>query len=215
MTEPREVESKFEASPEALDELLALDDFGDFTLESFPPKEQDDLYYDTLDAHLGAVGSSLRVRRKGTTAVLTFKGARESIGDQGNTVSRLEDEVDVPMAALEAMSGDAALKLSPEPSPLERARAISGRHDLFPVARLLTNRTVMLARSNAGVEVELAVDRCVAERLRDGRKVEFVEVEAELKRGDVAGLHEATRQLLEAVPDLRPSIKTKLKRALD
>ena len=212
MSDNREIEAKFVADGPTLDALLTLDRAGEYSILQVGTKQQDDLYYDTSEQHLRRAGSSLRIRRKSPDAEMTFKGDRVVTG---GAVSRLEDEVNLPAEAVAKMQWDGALDLAPAPSPLQRAREITGTDSLLPTARLQTSRTILIVSSEHGAEVELAVDRCVAERLADGRKIEFEEVEAELKQGSVDDLHQVTRALTNALPGLAPASLTKLQRALD
>lgn len=215
MTDQREIEAKFEADPGALAALLTLQQFAGFEVTRHPPKDQDDLYFDTVAGNLKDNGASLRVRQKGNQAQLTFKGERIASPDDPHVVSRLEDEVLLPGFDAASLSWDEPLLIEPGPSPLERARRLTAGADLLPVARMQTNRTILMAVRPDGTSVELAVDRCLATRISDHRFVEFVEIEAELKVGEPDVLSDALDGLRSEVPGLRPSLKTKLERALE
>lgn len=212
MNDSRELEAKFEADGGALARLLTLESFGAFRLIERSSKIQRDLYYDTADGHLRDAGATLRIRRRSTGAQMTFKGDRQP-ASQGHAVSRLEDEVDLAAAAISDLDDEHPLALRVEPSPLIRARALTGEHELLPRARLLTDRSVLIFADGAGTQIELALDRCEATRLADGRVVRFSEVELEFKQGGHDALFSAVEALGEAVAGLRPSTKTKLERA--
>jgi inorganic triphosphatase YgiF len=213
MNSPREYEAKFEAGDEAQRELLALESFGEFSLVKRESKVQDDTYYDTTEEHLREAGATLRIRRRPSGAQMTFKGEREK-SENTHLVSRLEDEVDLDASAIIALGDGSPLILQTEPGPLIRARAASGDNELKPVARLMTNRSVLLFVDGAGNGVELSIDRCEATRVTDGRTVSFSEVELELKHGEAVALLGAANALQTEVGGLKPSTKTKLARAL-
>lgn len=214
MNDPMEVEAKFEADDVTLAQILKLEHFGGFRLKEREKVTQDDTYYDTADRHLRRSGATLRIRRKETGARMTFKGARQT-GAESHVVSRLEDEVDLASETIAGLDDHTVLELDEHPSPFQRALGLSESHPLRPAARLVTNRTVCLFEDESGTQVEASVDRCTATRLSDGRIVEFSEVELELKSGVSEDLYSAGRLLQEALPGLRPSHETKLKRALD
>jgi len=215
MSEPREIEAKFEAGADALDQLLRLQTFAGFTVTARPAQVQHDIYFDTEDERLKQHGASLRIRRKGDQLQMTFKGDRQVSSDDSNIVSRLEDEVLLSGVSASYDPAVGPLLVESQPSPLKRARELSGDHDLLPVARLMTSRTVLTARNTRNHEIELAVDRCLATRLKDNREAPFVEVEAELIRGDAVVLQSALTDLMKTVPGLQPSSRTKLERALE
>ena len=213
MSSPREVEAKFEADDETQGRLLALEGFGGFKLIERESKIQDDTYYDTANRTLRKSGATLRIRRRSSGAQMTFKGERQTAGDS-HVVSRLEDEVDLDASSIAGLDGETPLMLPVEPRPLERARTLSATEALTPMARLVTQRSVLLFGDGAGNQVEVSVDRCEATRLEDGRVVRFSEVELEPKRGEADALLVAAAALEKAVEGLTPSTKTKLERAL-
>lgn len=210
MTEPREIEAKYEADQPSLEQLLALNRFGEWSVERQPEKLQQDIYFDSAAEHLKEHGASLRIRRKGQAVLMTFKGDRVVTA---TAVSRLEDEVpiDADCAVRFEQTGDWQGQL---PSPLFRARELTGDVPLMPFACLQTSRTVMIATHPNGAQVELSVDRCSGTRTADGRQVGFVEVEAELHHGTLDDLVSSLDQLVATVPGLRPSIITKLERTM-
>ena len=217
MSEPREIEAKFDIDKRDRDTLLTATAIGGFVVQECLTAAQDDIYFDTDDARLSAAGSTLRVRRTHTGAKMTFKGRRESGGPQheAHIASRLEDEISLDAAQASAVSIGAPLPEMAGGSPLERARAIVGDAALRPIARIQTTRVTMLLRDAAASTLELAVDDCIGTRLSDGRTNAFDEVELETKAADRTTLIEASGALRELVPSLRPSYSTKLGRTLD
>jgi triphosphatase len=214
MSDPREIEAKFTADEATIDAMLAADHARSLSLHHTGAKSQDDLYFDTEHGHLKAAGCSLRIRRKGDASEMTFKGDRQSLGGEVEAVSRLEDEVTLPPGARTMDQVELALQMDDEPSPLLRAREIAGNQALVPIARLVTERTLVEASSEAGAAIELAIDRCQADRLSDGRRVHFVEIEVELKSGSFDDLVEAINELRGTFAGLNPSTHSKLERAL-
>lgn len=215
MTEPMEIEAKFELDPAHRNRLLAATTIGRFTASDRKEIVQDDVYYDTDDARLAAAGATLRIRRSASGAKMTFKGPRQAAtsATDAHIASRLEDEVVLDAAQVSAVPHDGPLPELPDVSPFERARSLVGSAVLVPVANLHNQRvTVML--SAGATTLELAVDRCVGTRLRDGRTVSFDEVELESTAADHAAVMEASNALQQAVPGLRPSRATKLGRTL-
>ena len=216
MTEPREIEAKFDFEKRDRDSLLALTYVGRFAVRERQSVDQDDIYYDTDDGLLGAAGATLRVRRTAKGARMTFKGRREAgASDDAHIASRLEDEVTLDPAHAAAIPFDAALPELDGLSPLERARQIAGARELRPIARLQNRRTTLVLSDDDGATLELAVDDCVGTRISDGRQIAFDEIEIETKSAGRDTLIAAAGALRELVPSLRPSPQTKLGRTLD
>lgn len=213
-TPPREIEAKFEVSPEDRERLASLDSVASLDIVSRSRLHQVDTYYDTPDARLSAAKSSLRIRRSGDRTVMTFKGARgRGSASEAHIASRLEDEVDLSTDDIVAVDSQPALPDELEVSPLRRARGVAGG-PLVAIARLDNHRTAIVLGSADGSLLELAIDHCTGTRFADGREVRFDEVELEAKS---AGLDEllATADALRALaPSLRPSQHTKLQRTL-
>jgi inorganic triphosphatase YgiF len=216
MSEPREIEAKFDVDTGDRGILLTAKTVGGFVVRERQSAEQEDIYYDTADALLAAAGSTLRVRRTASGAKMTFKGQRAAGHSEAEAhiASRLEDEVPIDPGQASRVAIDAPLPEMSGVSPLERARAIVGRGELRPIARLQNARTTLLLHDDDGATLELTVDDCVGTRLRDGRTVSFDEVELETKTADRAALIEVSNALRELVPSLRPSRATKLGRTL-
>lgn len=216
MSEPREIEAKFDADKQDREILLSATTIGRFTVQQRRTAAQDDIYFDTDDALLASAGSTLRVRRTEKGARMTYKGRRESGGPQAEAhiASRLEDEVPLDDTQAMAVSIDTPLPDMDGVSPLGRARDIVGKLELHPVARLQNARTTLLLSDDDGATIELAIDDCIGTRLSDGREIRFDEVELETKSADRAALIEASDALRVLVPSLRPSHQAKLGRTL-
>lgn len=216
MSEPREVEAKFDIGADGRRTLIAATTIGRFSVQGRRTAEQDDIYFDTDDGSLAAVSSTLRVRRTQRGAWMTYKGRRElaSSVDEAHIASRLEDEVLLDAGIASAVRIDSRLPDMQGVSPLERARAIVADRPLWPVARIENRRTTLCLGDDAGLTLELAVDDCVGTRFSDGRRTAFEEVELESGTAGREALLEAASALREMVPTLRPSLLTKLGRTM-
>jgi len=216
MSEPREIEAKFDIDPSDRALLVSATAIGRFSVWENRTAAQDDIYFDTADSLLAAAGSTLRVRRTAGGAKMTFKGRREaSVEGEAHVASRLEDEAPLDASQAAGVTIDLPLPDLDSVSPLERARQIVGGAALRPVARLQNTRTTMLLADDRGASLELAVDDCVGTRVSDGRTTPFDEVELETKSADRSALIDTADALQNLVPGLRPSLKTKLGRTLD
>lgn len=216
MSEPREIEAKFDIDRHDRERLLSIPSVGRFAVLERRIADQDDIYFDTENALLASAGSTLRVRQTLKGARMTYKGRREAAGPtaEAHIISRLEDEVSLDVAQAAWIAIDAPLPEMIGVSPLARAREIAGSQPLRPVARLRNTRATILL-GDAGATLELAVDDCTGTRLGDGREIRFDEVELETKSADRATLLEASDALRSLVPSLRPSQLTKLGRTMD
>lgn len=211
MTEPREIEAKFEIDDPT--PLLRLRQAPPLTVTGNRQVEQSDTYFDTADAALHNAEATLRLRESDGRWTLTFKGDRApAVASRRHVASRVEinERVDAGVAATVLAGRRPAGRLA----PLVMADELSGGERLAPVARIHNDRSVIDLTDEAGLHYELAVDRCRGERLADGRVVEFSEVELEAKTPDHDALLRAADALGEAVPGLRPSGQTKLARVL-
>jgi inorganic triphosphatase YgiF len=215
MTEPREIEAKFEVDRQGRELLVDVAQVGRFKVIERKAVDQDDIYFDTEGALLAAAGATLRVRRKGDAALITFKGKRSAGGPsaEAHIASRLEDEVPLRPSDAAQVNAESPMPAFTNVSPLDRARAITGDNELRPVARLQNSRVTLLL-SDGESSLELAVDDCRGTRFRDGREIRFEEVELESKSDDRATLIEVSDTLQALVPGLRPSPLTKLGRTL-
>lgn len=214
MPDPQELEGKFSCRQEDLEHLLGLKHIGEFQLTERNERTQTDLYYDTDSLSLRDQSCSLRMRSVGENHKATFKGPRqavESAEEETHLVSRLEIEV-----AVEPAPGDAAAFLErTDLEPVSRARNMVGNSSqLNPIARLVTHRKMLNYKREAGEVVELSLDDVQAEDLRTNRRTHIVEVELEVIEGTAATLVSAADSLRLAIPNLRPSIDSKLARTL-
>ncbi|HMM41351.1 MAG TPA: CYTH domain-containing protein [Thermomicrobiales bacterium] len=211
MTEPREIEAKFEIDDPT--PLLRLQQAPPLAVVGNRQIEQADTYLDTTNASLHNGGSTLRLRESDGRWTLTFKGERApAVAGRRHVASRVEinERVDAGVAATILAGRRPAGRLA----PLVMADEFSGGERLAPVARIHNDRTVIDLVDEAGLQYELAVDRCRGERLADGRAIEFSEVELEARTPDHDALLRAADALRAAVPGLRPSGQTKLARVL-
>lgn len=212
----REVEAKFAVDADARDALLQFDEVAGFRVVGRKQKQQRDIYFDTAEGDLGKAGATLRVRRLADGALMTFKGAHAPAADaeEAHFASRVEDETPISAEDAAAISVERQLPETIDTSPLRRARLIATHGPLEPIAVLENERIVIDLANQAGERIELAVDRARGTRLRDGRVVEFDEVELESKSAGRDTLSRVARGLQRLVPGLHPSHETKLGRTL-
>jgi hypothetical protein len=212
---PREIEAKFELDPADRSTLANIDRVGAFRVTRRDTALQLDTYFDSADGRLARVPSSLRLRRKRSGAVMTFKGEREATtAAEAHVASRLEDEAAVPAEYADRVTIRAPLPEDASLTPLRRARSIVGDAPLLATAQLDNERTTILLKDPTGSSLALAIDHVVGTRLRDGRRVEWDEVELETIRAGRGTLLRAAAALLIVAPSLRPSRVTKLERVL-
>lgn len=214
--EASEVEAKFVVDVADRLRLTNMQSVGGFSVVSRQSLDQDDLYFDSTHAGLAAAGSTLRVRRNQKGVFMTFKGQRAEVvaSDESHVASRLEDEVQLESDYADRVDQNASLPGDETLSPLRRARDIIGPTELIPTVRLRNERLVINLLDDDGHHLELALDRCRATRLSDGRVVEFDEVELEAKQAERVVLLRLASALREYAPSLIPSNLTKLERAL-
>lgn len=211
MTEPREIEAKYQIDDPA--PLLELEQAPPLRVTDRRQIDQHDTYLDTTGGALRAAGSTLRLRDSNGVWTLTFKGARAPMASrQRHVASRVEvnERVDAGVAATILAGQRSAGRLA----PLVLAAELTSNAPLVPIARIHTERVAIDLADQAGGQYELAVDRCRGERLADGRVVEFSEIELEAREPDHDALVRAADALRAAVPGLRPSGETKLARVL-
>ena len=183
-----EIELKFAAEESAFAGLLA--ESADWTRY-----EMATTYYDTPDARLGKLRWTLRRRFENGVSVCTIKtplagGGRNEFetecGDILEAIPRL-----IAMGAPEEL----------------RAYTAQGIEEVCAARFTRMAGRIILP----GAEAELALDK--GELLGGGKTLPFVEVEVELKSGDLQAVTDYADALAHRF-DLRPEPKSKYKRAL-
>ena len=183
-----EIELKFAAEESAFAGLLA--ETGDWTRY-----EMATTYYDTPDAQLGALRWTLRRRFENGVSVCTVKTPRKDDG-------RNEFEVecgDIHEAIPQLMAMGAPKELG--------VYAAAGIEEVCAARFVRMAGKILLD----GAEAELALDK--GELLGGGKALPFVEVEVEMKSGDLDAVKAYAAVLAERF-NLRPEPKSKYKRAL-
>ncbi len=202
---PTEVELKYRVGDVAAAErLLTSDRLGPFALTGSGPRstQMEDRYVDTPDGALQRAGFAVRLRLSGGETIVSIKSLARTDGP-GGSVRReeLEGPADRVAAPIEWPSSDA------------RALVLEHAGDAQLVERVTVRqlrRKRMLKSPAARVELSLDEVDVVAR----GRVVDrFVELEAELTKGDEGEL-EALGRALDAEPALRRALTSKLESAL-
>jgi inorganic triphosphatase YgiF len=173
MSQPEEIELKFECAPEDLGRVLAAAPEGDDAT-----RELISVYFDTPDLDLQKAGASLRVRESQGRRVQTLK--------RGDGLARQEYETPI--------AGDA-----PDPTlePLPELLPRGAGSELRPAFHVRVTRRQRLI-SFEGAEIELALDQG---EVRGGKRVSPIsEVELELKSGEPKALFGLARELSHAAP---------------
>lgn len=162
------------------------------------------IYFDTPDLYLQRSHTALRVRRAGSRWVQTCKSGGQAAA---GLHQRPEWESEVGGAAPDLQ----ALRGLPEPgsavAALLSAPGLASR--LLPIFTTQFKRTIWLLRSQAGDEVELALDQ--GEILHGGKSIPISEIELELKAGNAASLFELALALQQTLP-LRAANASKAER---
>lgn len=216
MSDPREVEAKFEIDAESIALLATIERIGEFVVQSRRAVSQQDLYFDTASGELAQARASLRIRNKATGAEITYKGSKDEprSADEAHIASRLEDEVRVDGEVAERVRRGDWSDSDEQLSPIRRAREICRAGALQPTADMLNDRIVVTLVSEDGQELEMAIDTCTGKRLVDGRETRFNELELESKGADHEALVRAATELQLMLPGIRPNHRTKLERVL-
>lgn len=182
MKPPREVELKFEVSPDSLPRLTrALRN-----AEKRAPADLVSVYYDTKRMTLRKHGLSLRVRQIGDRLVQTVKrqdGGAAPVFDRGEW----ETDIASPSPDLEAAAK----------TPVKDVLAKRRKERLAPIFETRVRRTVYSLRNN-GSDIEVSVDRGRVEA--GDRTHPLCEVELELKRGEPADLFDAAKAFVAPAP---------------
>jgi CHAD domain-containing protein len=202
---PTELELKYRVGDlAAAERLLTTDRLGPFAPTGSGPRstQLEDRYVDTPDGSLQRAGFAVRLRMSGGETIVSVKSLSRTEGP-GGSVRReeLEGPADRVAAPIEWPSSDA------------RALVLEHAGDSPLVERVTVRqlRRKRLLRSSAA-RVELSLDE--VDVVARGRVVErFVELEAELMKGDETEL-EALGRTLDAEPALRRAVTSKLEAAL-
>ena len=183
-----EIELKFAAEVSAFENLLAR--FDDWTTY-----EMKTTYYDTADAKLGALRWTLRRRFENGVSVCTIKTPHK--GGGRNEFELACDDITAAIPKLVEMGAPRELLL----------------YTANGIEEVCAARFTRMAGKITleGAEAELALDK--GELLGGGNVLPFVEVEVELKSGDLNAVT-AYASALAARFGLRPESKSKYKRAL-
>ena len=183
-----EIELKFAAEESAFEGLMA--ESSDWTRY-----EMATTYYDTPDARLGSLYWTLRRRFENGVSVCTIKTPHKGLG-------RTEFEVECG-DIMEAIP-----QLVKMGAPRELLEYTANGVEEICAARF----TRMAGQVHLdGAEAELALDK--GELLGGGNVLPFVEVEVELKSGDLKAVAAYGEKLAKQF-NLRPERKSKYKRAL-
>ena len=183
-----EIELKYAAEESAFEGLLAQSD-------SWTRYEMATTYYDTPDAALGRLRWTLRRRFENGVSVCTVKTPHAGGGRNEYEVECGDILEAIP--TLCAMGAPGAL----------RDYTAQGLEEVCAARFTRMAGKILLP----GAEAELALDK--GELLGGGKTLPFVEVEVELKSGDVAAVT-AYAEDLAARFGLRPEPRSKYKRAL-
>lgn len=189
-----ESEIKLSLPPHAAGKLAAHS-----LLAAVPPLRQRLLntYYDTPDLRLQRARVAVRYRRKGSDWLLTVKCAAPSVGGLAQ-----RNEWEVP-----ARPGE--FDFSHVDDKKLRALLEELRPQLSPAFTTHFTRSAWLLEPQAGVRIELALDRGHIEAA--GRRVPICEVELELLDGELADLFALATALQRDLP-LHPEAPSKAER---
>jgi CHAD domain-containing protein len=204
-TRPVEVELKYRVTELASAErLLSAEQVGPFSGGGGRARstQLEDRYVDTADGSLGRAGFAVRLRQSGGETIVSVKSLARTAGPGGSVRRQeLEGPADRVAAAVDWPSSDA------------RALVLEHAGDA-PLVEVVTIRQLRRKRQlKSGLtRVELSLDE--VDVVSRGRIVDrFVELEAELKKGDETEL-DALSLALDAEPSLQRAKTSKLEAAL-
>jgi triphosphatase len=202
---PMEVELKYRVGElAAAERLLAADRVGPFLVSGGRARstQLEDRYVDTADGALGRAGFAVRLRQSGGETIVSVKSLARTAGPGGSMRrEELEGPADRVAAAVDWPASDA------------RALVLEHAGDA-PLVEVVTVRQLRRKRQlkSGQSRVELSLDE--VDVVSRGRIVDrFVELEAELKKGDEQEL-EALGAALDAEPTLSRALTSKLEAAL-
>ncbi|MEM4988183.1 CHAD domain-containing protein [Collimonas sp. H4R21] len=162
------------------------------------------IYFDTPDLHLQRSHTALRVRKAGSRWIQTCKSGGQAAA---GLHQRPEWESEVSGAAPDLHALRGLLEPGSAVAALLAAPSLANR--LLPIFTTQFKRTIWLLRSQAGDEVELALDQ--GEILHGGKRIPISEIELELKAGNAASLFELALALQQTLP-LRAANASKAER---
>ncbi len=202
---PVEIELKYRVDDlAAAEKLLTAERLGPFALTGSGPRatQLEDRYVDTSDGSLERAGFAVRLRQSGGRTIVSVKSLARTDGP-GGSVRRDE------------LEGPADRVATPVEWPASDARSLVLEHaGDAPLVERVTVRQLRRKRQlrSPAARVELSLDE--VDVVARGRVVDrFVELEAELTKGDEAEL-EALGRTLDAEPALRRAQTSKLESAL-
>lgn len=212
----RERELKLVPADEGLlDRLEAVERLGELEVRGRRRELQRNSFFDTPSRALGRARVGFRRRTIAGERVATWTLKADS-KLEGGVATRLEIELQLDADLSPALAIGVLRDAARSRGATALAEAVSDalRSDGLPQARPYleteTDRRILDLEAPArGWQVELALDRM---RLL-GHDYADVEIEAELKRGDLDAL-EAVRQAIQSLGEVRPSQASKLSRAL-
>jgi len=163
-------------------------------LSNAAPREHEltDTYYDTPDLDLWRAGLTLRVRQDGDTWIQTVKTAANgssALHQRGEWESSLDGPQPAPDTVARQIKSQRVNSILRAPDVIDA---------LQPVFTNTTRRTTWDLELPDGLLVECAIDKGSIEG--KDRKVDFAELELELKQGDPARLFELALNLHQDVP---------------
>jgi inorganic triphosphatase YgiF len=212
VTDTLERELKLVPEDAALLDALAMKErLGPFEVRDRHDESQRNSFFDSASRGLSAarVGFRRRVIQGQPRATWTIKGDSTMLG---GVASRTEIELQLDADTPPAMALDVlrAAARSRGATPLAEAVASGGMPLAQPYLETATDRTVVdLEAPLQGWRIELALDRT---RIV-GHDFAEIEIEAELKRGDLAAL-DVVREAISAMGAVRESRQSKLARAM-
>jgi len=199
----QEIEIKLAARPDDLARLKRSAALKRFAPGPAATERLNTIYYDTPDFGLSKAGLSLRVRKKGRAYIQTLK----TQGTGALSSTRGEWECPLP-------SSFPNLRLIADQGLRERVEAIAAEEPVKPMIETAISRTKRRLKTEAGDEIELAVDSGEIRTLVNGKAcVPVSEVELELLKGSPASLFDVARALADQAP-LTVSMESKAERGL-
>lgn len=184
----REVELKLELRPQDVPLISSLKSLPHARVSAPKAEQIYSVYFDTPGHELRRTGMTLRVRHSAAGRLQTVKTESDAAHP---TLNRREDEVALLTAEPDLQKiQDSALR-----DTMLEAIADATLEPIFETAVLRTTRRI---RTEAGGEIELAID--TGDVRANGSARPICEVELELKQGDPAALYAVARSLSARAP---------------